>query len=214
MRTFLRLLLLNAALLASVQSFAEEVCEVYPLALPSNMLKAGENNTPFNKISLRNGYGNFSWLTWNGNNNTNTLASSLVPPGNSQLYKNPYDSGDTSIDIGDWVQGVPGVKNGKEVRNNLDALIGKDITIPLWSQRSGRGSKYNYLVDRFAIIEITDYKLNGKGWISFIYKDTTDCQEITNTPPVAQNNTVTTGEDEPVNIKVLAIKVMDWTRRS
>ena len=179
----------------------ENACELYPITLPASLLGNNPVGQSFNYIRLGNGLGNYSWLTWAGNNDSNTLADSLVVPGNSNTYINPNNASDQQIDINDWVQGAPGVKNGRRVRDNLDLLIGQDIIIPLWSQKQGQGSHFDYLVQQFGIIEITGYRLNGKGWISFIFKGYTTCHSE---PPVVNDSAYQTPEDTAVTATALA----------
>ena len=180
----------------------ENACELYPITLPQNLLGNSHPGQAFNYIRLGNGLGNYSWLTWAGNNDSSTLADSLVVPGNSHTYTNPNNASDQQIDINDWVQGAPGVKNGRRVRDNLDLLIGQDIIIPIWSNKQGQGSHFDYQVQQFGIIEITRYRLSGKGWMSFIFKGYTNCQS--NEPPVANDSAYQTPEDTAVTATALA----------
>jgi hypothetical protein len=163
-------------------------CQLYPLTLPQSLIENSQSGEQFSKIKLGNGHGNYSWLTWEGSNDAPSLAESLIPPGNSDTYVNPNDTSDHKLDISDWVEGRPGVKNSAAIRTNLSALIGQQIAIPVWSENQGQGSHFNYLTAQFATIELVDFKLNGKGWISFVYIGNTDCDA--NSAPIAENLTV------------------------
>jgi len=179
-------------------------CELYPITLPNALLASDPNRLVYEQIPLGTGPGNYSWLTWDGNNDAPSLAASLIPPGNSDTYINPNDLLDHQVSIGDWVQGRPGVKNSRDIRDNLTALLGRNIQIPIWSINDGQGSQFNYLTVSFAEIELTDFKLNGHGWISFVYKGPADCDGQTNTPPVAQNINLQTIEGNDLNLEVIA----------
>jgi hypothetical protein len=112
------------------------------------------------------GAGNFGWLTWRGSPNVPALARSLTPPGDSATYVNPTDADDHTVSVGDWVQGAPGVANGSPVREALDALLGRDITLPVWDVANGQGSTSAYRVTGFARVRLTAYRLPGQNRIS------------------------------------------------
>ncbi len=188
---------------------ANENCEIYPLTVSSELLSNATDGARFDKVALGTGPGNYSWLTWDGANDAPSLAQSLIPPGNSELYINPDDANDTSLSIGDFVQGRPGVKNSRDIRDNLDALLDTVITIPVWDSVRGQGSQFDYAVAGFAAIELTGYKLNGKGWISFIYRNDAECANDENSPPVALDLSVSGAQDTQVNISVVATDADD-----
>lgn len=110
--------------------------------------------------------GNFGWLTWAGQNDAQTLAASLIPPGNSYTYVNPRDPNDRVISTGDWIQGVPGANNARAVRDALDLLKTVDILIPVWNATDGQGANFSYRVSDFANVRLVDYHLSGKETIS------------------------------------------------
>lgn len=152
-------------------------CELYPIALAQSTL-AGV--TPSSSVlDILNGGqpGNFGWLTWSGNPNVPTMVANLTPPGNSDTYVNPHDSADHSITLSDWVQGKPGVSNAKQVRNALDALIGKEIIVPVWDETEGQGNNANYRISGFALIRITSYHLPGQNRISVDFLGNESCGE-------------------------------------
>ena len=95
------------------------------------------------------------------------IASRGAPAGNSEDYVNPYDPGDTEIDIGDWVQGRPGVSNSKKIRKALDLLEDTiEITVPIWDAFESQGNNANYRVVGFARVLINDYRLPRQNRIS------------------------------------------------
>lgn len=187
--------------LASFASHGEDFCELYPITLPHDLVASSAENTAFNQVPLGYGKGSYNWLTWSGKNDANTIAASLNPPGNSNHYINPLNTADHLIEENDWVQGSPGVNNSRNIRDNLNALLGKDIIIPFWSQYSGQGSQFNYQVQQFGVIQIQDYKLNGKGYLSFKFQGFTHCY---NQPPVAHDSNIQTQEDVVIDFSVLS----------
>jgi len=174
-------------------------CELYPITLPAEMLANATNGELFSHVPLGNGNGNYGWLSWNGSNSANTLARSLIAPGNSQNYRNYLDETDRSLDLFDWVSGAPGVKNSRAVREGLDQLIGRDIVIPVWSETQGQGSQFGYMVEGFAKLEITDYRLGGNGWLSLEFKEHTSCE----------NQAPNANAGEPINVQTETQVMLD-----
>ncbi|WP_028116276.1 putative Ig domain-containing protein [Ferrimonas senticii] len=180
---------------------SSEFCSIYPLAISEATLGSPKLNTNFADIPTKSGAGNFSFLNWDGKKDANTLANSLIPPGNSEDYINPNNPSDNKVDIGDWVQGTPGVKNSSSIRSNLSALIDKSIIIPVWQKKQGKGSNQNYLIQKFAIIRLSGFKLNGKGWISFTFEGFTRCY---NEPPTVADAFLETEQNKPASINLPA----------
>ncbi|NVJ58804.1 MAG: tandem-95 repeat protein [Gammaproteobacteria bacterium] len=182
-------------------------CEVYPLTVNERLFQ-NQARFVYSRVPLGTGPGNYSWLTWTGANDAPTLADSLVPPGNVENYTNPDDTLDRILSVDDWVQGAPGVKNSSEIRSNMDNLLGRDIVIPVWSDRRGQGANFDYQVSRFATIELIGYRLNGRGYISFVLKNFTECTSDNN-PPIAESLTLEVVEDESLDITVVATDADD-----
>jgi len=162
----------------------EETCDLYPIALHTSTLDGKTSGTSLVNIYNGAGTGNFGWLTWFGSPNVPTLATSLMPPGDSNTYVNPNDSSDTNVTVGDWVQGSPGVSNASSVRAALDELMKYDITVPVWDQSTGTGNNLNYRVAAFANVRITAYRLPSQNRITatFLGYNTT-CTTFTYPPP-------------------------------
>ncbi|MFC3700202.1 putative Ig domain-containing protein [Reinekea marina] len=202
---FMAALLLASYLQAN--SFAETpdvtiepyFCSIYPITLPYELVNSAQTGTVFNEVPLGTGPGNYNWLSWNGTNDANSVASRLVSPGNSDTYINPNQPSDHQLNIGDWVEGAPGVKNSKSIRTGMDAILGTHIILPLYSHYNDHGSNLDYLVSAFAIVRLTDYKLNGKGYISFEFERFTRCY---NNRPSAQNLSVQVNEDDQITFKL------------
>ncbi|ROT98918.1 tandem-95 repeat protein [Marinobacter sp. R17] len=178
-----------------------DFCSLYPLTVSQSLLVNAAPGQIFRGIELGTGPGNYSWLSWQGKNDTPTLASALIPPGTSRSYRHPANDFDNQLNIGDAVQGAPGVKNAKAIRNNMDALLGRNIIVPVWGDHAGQGAGLNYSVARFAVIRIQDYKLNGHGYVSFEFERYTRCY---NHRPESLDSQVTTDEDTDVEFDLQA----------
>jgi RHS repeat-associated protein len=176
-------------------------CSLYPITVPHALVSQAQAGSHFNNVPLGTRPGNYNWLSWAGKTDVNTLAASLAASGNSHTYRNPNNPGDHRLDTGDWVEGTPGVKNGNAVRAAMDLLLGKNIILPVWSVSGGQGANINYQTARFAVVELTDYQLNGKGYISFTFKRFTQCY---NNPPTALDDHIETREDKPVELTLTA----------
>lgn len=163
-----------------------DYCAMYPITFADDLLGNASPGQFFSQIKTGTGPGNFNWLTWTGSPDTPTLIDSLTTP-NSHTYVNPDDADDSTIDIGDWLQGKPGVSNASGVRAAMDALIGQPIVVPLFDQVRGQGNNFDYETADFAQIRLSDYKLNGKGWLSFTYDGGYQC---INHFPVADDQSV------------------------
>lgn len=116
-----------------------ELCAVYPIAIPASLLSGAQPGAVFDRVPRGTGNGQYGWLTWAGSQSAPTLAQSLVPPGDSDDYRNPYDSRDRQLDAGDWVLGAAGSMNASAVRRNLDALVGRDIIVPVYDRATKGG---------------------------------------------------------------------------
>ncbi|EON91942.1 Rhs family protein [Marinobacter lipolyticus SM19] len=178
-----------------------DFCSLYPIAVSDSVLASATMGQTFQNIPTGTGPGNFSWLSWQGSNNANTLADALVPPGTSNNYRNPLNASDTQLNVGDWVEGGPGVKNSKAIRSNLDALLDYNIIVPVWGDVDGQGARFNYETVRFAVIRLNDYALSGKGYISFTFERYTRCY---NHRPESLDSHITTPEDTPVEFELQA----------
>src|SRR5690606_23916783 len=89
----------------------QDFCAIYPIALPTTALTGIAPGTLIKQLPRGTGPGNFSWLTWTGANDAPTLATSLVPPGDSWRYMNPDNAIDRVLNIADFAQGAPGSMN-------------------------------------------------------------------------------------------------------
>jgi len=170
----------------------QDFCPIYPITLPSAVLDGLSVGATINQLPRGTGPGNFSWLSWSGATDAPTLANSLQPPGDSYTYRNPDNSADQVLNTDDFAQGATGAMNAAAVRAALDRLKQEDILLPVWSERRGQGSRFDYRVQRFVRVRLLDYLLTGQGWLSFEYKGEGQCY---NTPPVAQPQRLTTPED-------------------
>ncbi|WP_196158931.1 putative Ig domain-containing protein [Reinekea sp. G2M2-21] len=177
-----------------------DFCSLYPITLEDTTFEGASIGEQFPALSLGTGPGNYNWLSWNGTNNAPSQEARLIPPGNSNTYVNPNDGLDNQINVGDWVQGTPGVKNSNGIRTQMDALINQHIIIPLYSSYEGSGTNLNYQVSKFAVVKLLDYKLNGKGYVSLEYVRHTRCY---NNRPVANDQIIEVLEDHTIDIRLL-----------
>jgi hypothetical protein len=141
-------------------------CGLYPIALSAQSLSGVTVGTVVPNIFDGTQPGNFGWLTWSGNQSTNTLVTSLTPPGNSTTYVNPFDWTDHVVSVGDWVDARPGVTNSSSVRAALNTLETISINVPVWDQTALNGSLTVYHVASFAQVQIVSYQLSTPNVIS------------------------------------------------
>jgi hypothetical protein len=106
--------------------------------------------------------GNFGWITWSGSASAGALATSLLPPGNSDTYQNPYNANDHTLSVGDWVMGNTGVSDSGDIRAALDILKQFDITVPVYDLSTSSGSGALYHIVAFARVRLTAYDLSQK----------------------------------------------------
>lgn len=151
-------------------------CQLYPIALSAAAITTASPGQPLTDLSVGTAPGNFGWLAWNGANGVPALVASLTPPGNSASYTNPNDTADHSLSPGDWVAGLPGAKNSKQVRQALDALKSQVITVPVWDQVQGQGNNAQYRVSGFAQAQLTGYDLGGQNRLSVTFQGTVSCE--------------------------------------
>ena len=170
-------------------------CNLYPIALHQSSLVGLAPGDQIPDIFAGSQPGNFGWLTWAGSPSAPTLATSLTPRETARTYINPNDSSDHLVSVGDQVQGIPGVRNSRAVRDALDVLKTIAITVPVWDDSTGQGNNYLYHVDRFANVKITDYRLPQKNRISAVFYGFAQC-----TPPSAQDDNYVTDEDASLDI--------------
>jgi RHS repeat-associated protein len=178
-----------------------DFCELYPITVPLTLVANARSGDSLGIISRGTGAGNFSWLSWAGKVDPNTLAASLVSPGDSFNYVNPDNAGDHLLEIADWAQGATGSMNASVVRARLDALKNRDIVVPAWSEVRGQGSDFDYHVAKFATVRLKAYDLTGQGWLSFEFRGFKNCY---NDAPVASSLSVSTLEDHAASVALVA----------
>ncbi|OZG74355.1 hypothetical protein BTA51_04910 [Hahella sp. CCB-MM4] len=184
--------------LSGINTDKADICSLYPLTVDLNSLPAeGDSVTLYPGVNQ----GNFIWLSWNGSVKQSALVNSLFPPGNASEYVNPYDPQDKLLELGDWVNSVPGVKNSRAMRQAMNRLLNQEITIPVWTNRQGAGANRLYKVGALAKVVITNYALNGKGYLRLRYLGEGSCGAE---PPVAEDQEVTTNEDQSTVFTLIA----------
>ncbi len=176
-------------------------CALMPITLPEVVLAGLTPGENVQQMPRDLGTGNWSWLSWTGAADAPTLAASLRMPGNSERYVDPDDATDVTVSELDWVQGAPGNMNAAEVRAAMDALIGRNIRLPVWKARRGQGNRFDVHVSKFATVALTAYQLTGQGSLSFTYLGSVDCQ---NHAPVANGALISTERDTPIEFTLSA----------
>ncbi len=96
----------------------------------------------------KDGPGNFSWLSWDGSNDPNSLATSICTPDNPELT------------FPAWVTGDPGTSNSSSVRACVDYWIdsGTTVLIPMWDQVTGNGNN-----TQFRVVGLAAFVLVARG---------------------------------------------------
>jgi hypothetical protein len=150
-------------------------CDVYPIALSWNNVRAVNPGQIITDIYNGNKPGNFGWLTWAGSPSTPTLVTSLGIPGNSYTYINPFQPSDHRVSVGDWVQGSPGVANSSHVRAALDLLKTIDIVVPVFDTSRAQGNNALFHVVAFAKVRIQSYQLPKTNKITVKFLGLVDC---------------------------------------
>jgi len=157
-----------------IDSNLEGRCEVIPIAShidTINLMKAhgGEDDL------LQGDHepsGNYGWLSWNGESSAVYLDQELD---NKRSSANDYiepDSSppDTKLNVGDFIDGLPGVVNSDAVRDDMEALKGKTVLIPVYDYVAGNGTSGKYHVHSFARVRIggSDLPTGHGGYINAI----------------------------------------------
>jgi RHS repeat-associated protein len=170
--------------LAQSQSGQSQTCAFFPIAISSASLSNAVPGVTELDVLNGTGPGQFGWLSWGGSPSEPTLVVSLTPPGNSVTYINPDNPDDHQMFIGDWISSKPGVSNSKKVRDALDALKGKAMTIPVWDQSRGSGEKAAYRVSGFATVRLLNYQLPQQNRITTLFLGFTTCGQQNQAPIV------------------------------
>ena len=100
----------------------------------------------YNLTAGKDGPGNFSWLSWDGSNDPNTLADSICNPDNP------------AITFPAWVTGDPGKSNSSGVRDCVDRWIagGETVLIPLWDRVQAQGNNFEFRITGLAAVVILE----------------------------------------------------------
>jgi len=180
-------------------ALAQTQCELMPIGIQEEAIFGFVGGETVEELPTGVSAGNYSWLTWMGSPSSPTLANSLLAPGDSTTYQNPDDDSDSVLEVGDWVQGSPGVIASSGVKAALNRLLGEEIVVPVWNQVRGAGNNFDYQVSGFARISLSAYKLTGQGWISFEYLGHINCP---NSVPVAIGQSYEIYEDQSLTIEL------------
>ncbi len=148
---------------------------------PTSMLDCGfKNDGTIYDLWDGGGPGNFGWATWNNTNDPKTdpvcssgggsgtplLCENLVHPERMQYTHKCNPDPDSTVSLGDCVDGLTGVKNANDVRDALNALIANQtkMLVPIWAQATDSGGNLSYKVVSFATFVVTGFVLpQGSG---------------------------------------------------
>jgi hypothetical protein len=170
-------------------------CQLFPIATSATSLQGLTDHYGTHDSNYGTGSHNFGWLSWDGSMITDTLATSLTPPGNSSSYTNPDNPSDHVVSVGDWVLGRPEVNgsNSPGVEAAMSNMFGGNInynlpsgyagfTVPVWDQATTQGGSIRYHVSGFAWINIPQpgtpqYSLAHPNHLTFYYFGHASCPD-------------------------------------
>jgi hypothetical protein len=155
-------------------------CCVYPITLDTETVNWPDGygrGEQMPDIRIGPGESQFGWIYWDPDDNAPavTLEANLrnACSGPDQ-FKNGCDPEDTTLSIGDWIAGDSGQSVANDVRDEVEALEGKYIRIPVWEWPDGfqdcndmgewcdcrTGKDVVHIVD-FVILEVTGVDLTS-----------------------------------------------------
>jgi hypothetical protein len=167
-------------------------CEQYPAGIAARDFVAGAS------AEYRTGRGDFRWLSWSGHASSETLATSLVPPGNPETYRNPDDADDHTPSVGDWLWSLNSVKKTTAVKAALTNLLGRELVLPVWEESRGRNTTAAVRIQSFGAFRLLAFD-PGKDSLTLEFLRLVDCTS-TNAIPVAQAASASTSEDAAVEL--------------
>ena len=115
-------------------------CCVYPITLDTvtvNWPDGFERGERMPDIRIGPGHSQFGWIYWDPEDNgsqVNLEANLQNACSGPNQFKNGCDPEDTTLNIGDWISGDSGQSVGDDVRDEVEALQGKYIRIPIWDR--------------------------------------------------------------------------------
>jgi hypothetical protein len=98
--------------------------------------------------------GQFSWLTWNGDHNSDTLASFICTSQNPAM-----DLGDADTEA-DWIEGDVGKTNSNAVRDCLLPYKGRIVLLPTYDVTRLSGTNAQYHITGFTYWRLIDFDAN------------------------------------------------------
>jgi hypothetical protein len=98
--------------------------------------------------------GQFSWLTWNGDHNSATLASNICTAQNPAM-----DLADADTEA-DWIYGDVGKTNSSAVRDCLLPYKGRIVIFPTYDTTRAQGSNAQYHITGFTYWRLLDFEAN------------------------------------------------------
>jgi hypothetical protein len=146
-------------------------CQLYPLVLNADFIGGLRVHFGVGEMSYGATSSDFGWLDWTGPAVSDTLASSLTPPGDSDAYINPDDPQDHTVSVGDWVAGRPEVSGDQDVDLALSSMRESNYryVFPLWDQVSGDGDSLRYRISGFAWASLEDFSVGQPNTVTMRY---------------------------------------------
>lgn len=149
-------------------------CSLYPIALHTSVLSGGGAQERYlvRETTYGTRVGNFGWLSWDGSQGDEALATSLTLPGNSSNYVNPNDPTDHTVSVGDWVLGRPEVIGSQAVSDALGVQVASHykFVVPVWDQAAGQNNTLRFQVSGFAwVYGIEEYSVEQPNHIALRY---------------------------------------------
>ncbi len=144
-------------------------CDVglFPIAVKQELFAPDDGKIVPNKIYRlwdkdNATYGNFGWLTWDGDPSQTTLVANM----NDTSRSGPWA-------VGDEIPGSSGVQNSSAARAAMNARLDRNqddrpsqVYLPIYDYTTGSGNNLSYHIVGFGIFWLTDYNFHGSDkWI-------------------------------------------------
>ncbi|WP_444994436.1 putative Ig domain-containing protein [Aliikangiella sp. IMCC44359] len=174
---FVSRIVASVILLASVFSVSansSNTCQVYPLTIPSSLIKTSQLNSFHRQIDIGVGEKSFSWLMGDKLHTEQPYKIALFANqgATNSLHFNKNSSSSGLL----WAQGVTSVPPNEGIHYQLHRLIGQVIQVPVWSDVKSSKNGYHFAIERYADIELIDFDAAGQRSISFIYHGISHCK--------------------------------------
>ncbi len=139
-------------------------CELFPIIVCESVIQSMQNGSEQNILSpgtCGRPSGQYGWVSWNNSDQSEDyLLEEFTNPRTAlNDFTDPYQPSDHKLNAGDYVQGLTGVTNSDDIRDTLNRLKEKPITIPVYDNIAGSGANGTYHITGFAEIKIRSINL-------------------------------------------------------